>query len=167
VGSKEGVREAALQFVQRCRTVGATINELPSTNTTVEDEQQVSGLITQEGEWLGAEYDYQGSRQRLAKKTADKLAASWGARNTWTNRRYAAHMGLLFFATNVLRLRVASHFDALKGLRSRSQMLTADPERWDDPAHLGVAELAALARWTEESSANCYVPCVTGEKPKR
>jgi hypothetical protein len=165
VGPKAGVRAAAIQLVRRCRIADITINELPSYTSMEDDAQRIAGLIGQEGDWLGAFYDYQRGVQRVAQKTIDKINTSWAARDNWTHRRYAAHMGLLFFAASVLRTKVASYFDALKHLRARSQQLTWSPELWDARVALALAETKALERWTEECTSNKFVPCLSGTPP--
>jgi hypothetical protein len=156
VGSREGVIAAAATFVHRCRRASITINDLPAGPG---EAAALAEMAHQEGDWLGATYDYERSRQRLAKKTVDKLKASWERRSGWTNRRYAAHMGLLFFAASVLYSPLGSYFDAFKQLRLRSQRLTEDPTLWDAQVHIVPSEEQALRRWTEAAVANEYVPC--------
>jgi hypothetical protein len=77
VGPKREVLQAGLEFVKRCREVGCTINELPSSNSPNEDRQQLESLIVEQGNWLGAEYDYRRSRQRVADKSIQKIRVSW------------------------------------------------------------------------------------------
>jgi hypothetical protein len=127
VGFREGVIAAAATFVHRCRRASITINDLPAGPG---EAAALAEMARQEGDWLGAAYDYTRSRQRLAKKTVHKLKASWGRRSGTTNRRYAAHIGLLFFAASVLYSPLGSYFDAFKQLRLRSQRLTEDPTLW-------------------------------------
>lgn len=162
VGPKKGVRLALLELVARCRLCGVTINELPSANSGEDDRRQAETLIRQDGDWLGAHYDHAQARQRLAAKTVEKLRRSWERREEWTLRAYAAHMGLLFFATSVLRLKLAGYFDALKGLRGKSQKVTACPELWDLPVPaMAEGESRALQAWTRVATANAFVPCET------
>jgi hypothetical protein len=155
VGPREGVLQAAKVFVKRCRLVGATINELP----TEADDTGIDRLAHQRGEWLGAEYDYALGRQRVAEKSLKKLHASWAARQTWSHRGYAAHMGLLFFFASVLRSPLASFFEAMKQMRARSSRLAADENLWDQPVHISGSEEEALVKWTNHALTNAWTTC--------
>jgi hypothetical protein len=53
VGPRNGVIAAAIQFVQRSKSVGCTFNELPSSNSLAEDASQIDGQVHQQGDWLG------------------------------------------------------------------------------------------------------------------
>jgi hypothetical protein len=159
VGSKDGVARAAIAFVARCRLAGCTINEIPSSNSPGEDEAAIRGLIHQQGDWLGAEYDYASARQRVAAKSIKKLTASWAAKSTWSARNYAAHMGLLFFASSVLRSNVGKYFQAMNMYRQRSSDLAEGAAGWSDDVRVQGTELADLAKWTAEVLKNDWVPC--------
>jgi hypothetical protein len=163
VGPKDGVLEAAKQFVGRCRQASITINELP----TADADTNLEHLIHQRGDWLGAEYDYAAGRQRVAEKSIKKLEASWANRRTWSHRAYAAHMGLLFFCASVLHSPLASFFEALKQMRARSAKLTSDPDLWTVPVDLGASELEALQKWTAHTLANTWSKCESAEPVTR
>jgi hypothetical protein len=167
VGPKDAVLNAATTLTKRCRACGVTVNELPSSNSEKDDEQQLEKLLHQEGDWLGATYNYRDSSQRVAQKTLDKLKVSFGNRAEWTHRTYAAHMGLLFFASGILHAPIASYFEALKQLRRRSAELTARPEQWEEAVRITPSEGDALKRWTEFSLRNTAVPCATEERASR
>jgi hypothetical protein len=157
VGPKEGVVKAADIFVQRCRLVGVTINELPDGA----DDASLGSLVHQRGDWLGAEYDYALGTQRVASKSMKKLALSWARRADWTHRQYAAHMGLLFFTASVLRSPLASFYEAIKQLRLRSAALTRDDSLWSQPVTMSQGELESLTRWTNHAGANAWTKCTT------
>lgn len=164
VGSKQGVTEAARMLLRRCASAGVTVNEVAATDDV---DKRVRELVHQQGTWLGAEYDYRHKRQRVAEKSMVKLSASWKRRGEWTHRQYAAHVGLLFFCSGVLRAPMASYFDALKQLRERSARLTEDSELWAKAVALQPAELIALTRWTEFCAANRWVRCDDDTHPTR
>jgi hypothetical protein len=157
VGPKEGVVKAAGVFVQRCRSVGVTINELPDAT----DDTSLGRLVHQLGDWLGAEYNYASGVQRVASKSMKKLALSWEKRAHWTHRQYAAHMGLLFFTASVLRSPLASFYEAIKQLRLRSAALTRDDSLWSEPVIMSQGELESLTQWTDHARANAWTKCTT------
>ncbi len=162
VGPKAGVIETARRFVERCRQAGCTLNELPSSNTAEQDLAMITELTHNKGVWLGAEYDYAAGMQRVAQKSLDKLTTSWRNRASWTYRTFAAHMGLLFFATSICRLHPGSFFEAMKQFRRRSADLTEKPELWDCPLTLSGGEARDLERWTAQASMNPWTPCFDG-----
>jgi hypothetical protein len=164
VGPREGVEEAATCFVRRCRRASVTINELPDAGA---DREGIAALIHQEGDWLGARYDYAHGRQKLAEKTVSKLRTSWARRAEWTHRDYAAHMGLLFFAASVLHTRIGDFFEAMKQLRLRSRTLTEQPALWDQPMHTTAGEELALLQWTQAALANPFVACTSPKSAER
>eukprot|EP00760_Papus_ankaliazontas_P029131 PhM_4_TR4145/c1_g1_i2/m.22050 len=98
--------EAALTFVQRCRHVGATINEVPS---DADAPATLRDLVHEQGEFLGAEYSYKDKAVRVGAKAMAKLrvmnAVVRGA--GCTNRNMITLFGLLFFT-----LQVTGGFDA-------------------------------------------------------
>ena len=164
VGSRLGVIEAARIFVDRCRKVGATLNELSAQDDV---KTALERLVHQEGDWLGAVYDYKTAKQKVAVKSVDKLRLSWNRRQRWTHRQYAAHMGLLFFCASVLRMPLAGYFEALKQLRRRSSDLAANEELWEQPVEVAPGEWDALSRWTATALKNEWVPCDNGAKASK
>lgn len=161
------VIDAATTFVKRCRSVGCTINELPSANSSAQDGLALKECVHQQGDWLGAEYDYIRGRQRVAAKSISKLAASWSASVEWTARNYAAHIGLLFFATSVLRLNVGKFFQAMKMYRQRSSALADGGRSWNERVFLAPSEKADLEAWTREATNNAWVACADPAPPRR
>jgi hypothetical protein len=163
VGPKAGVISAATTFVRRCRQVGVTINELPREASV----SQLEGLVHQQGDWLGAEYDYAAGKQRVAAKTMTKLHNSWARRDTWTHRQYAAHLGLLFFTASVLRSPLASYYEAIKQLRLRSAALSQNMDLWATPVSFAEGERDSLARWTSHALANTWSSCASPAPTQR
>ena len=159
VGPRAGVIRAASELIRRCRIVGVSINDLPATNSPQQDCQSVERMVHQQGTWLGAEYDYIHSRQRVADKSIQKLDVSWNNRHSWTSKHYAAHMGLLFFAASVTRHNPGLHFEVMKRYRIRSANLTSDPSAWNTRVDMSSGEMAAMQSWTSAALANAWVPC--------
>ncbi len=156
---------AARAFVARCRRAGCTINDLPDVGSPEADHQALAKMVHQQGEWLGAEYDYSRAKQRVAQKSIDKLGVSWAHADGWSMKDYAAHLGLLFFATSVLRLNVGRHFETMKRYRLRSAAAAHDPSLWRERVAMEMAEAADLDAWTREAITNAWVPCHDGRPP--
>ena len=155
VGTRQGVMAATAELARRCDHCGVTINELPKQATS----DNIEALLHQQGDWLGAHYDYARGTQCVAQKTLAKIKVSWEQRAEWTTRQYAAHVGLLFFATSVLFINVASYFEAMKRLRARAREVEADEALWDAKVWLCPTELTDLERWTQVALENVPTEC--------
>ena len=163
VGTREAVINDAWAFVQRCRDVNATLNELDVRAAT---RDSVAELATQEGDWGGVHLDLANKAVSLTQKVLDKARLSWGNRERWQWRHYAAHIGLLFWPWGIIDLPMASFFDVLRfnsevGKVAMSRLEQARRELglpedampanpfWSEPAAVWKSVEPALARWTE------------------
>ena len=93
--------------------------------------------------------DYVKQEVCSAQKSIRKLKHTWNNRTTWTNRGFAAHMGVLLFISGVLRLNFAKYFSAFKLFRTVSSM-----DDWDAPFTCSPSALESLKEWTEEALLN-------------
>ena len=97
-GDPEGVIKAVLEFVSRCKKIGATLDHMPETREEVEKLWEV------EGDFLGARFDYAKKRMCLTSKTIEKIRmvdAPRRFRSPCTFRQLAVVMGLYNFAARV------------------------------------------------------------------
>ena len=164
VGPRDKIVKATMDLLARCAACGVTVNEVCAASAT---QGEVEALAHQKGEWLGAEYDYAACTQRLTPKTLAKIEASWKQREKWTTKQYAAHLGLLFFATSVLRLNPAAHFEAIKRLRERARQVNDNEALWGATVHLVEGERESLRRWTVLATENAAVRCPNDLTPTR
>ena len=74
--SRKDVVAAAAEFIDRCRRVCATINEVPDDTESAHDAAE--RLVTTKGEFLGGDFDYTKKQVRVGKKTIAKLVAMRG-----------------------------------------------------------------------------------------
>ena len=157
-GSKDAVVHDAWIFIQRCKTVNATLNEIDVTTAT---REQVECLVRHAGEWAGIYHDLASKTVRLTDKLVEKATASWSHRARWTWREYAGHVGLLFWAWNIIDVPVAEFFDVLRfnselGQYMTTQQLPQRPdgtcpknEAWDRPAQIYDSVWPLIKSWTE------------------
>jgi hypothetical protein len=136
--SREGVIEAALSFVQRCRLIGVTLNEVPLDR---DPRETLAELAHQEGDWLGARYSYSNKTVKLSSKTIDKLKfAQQEAKQVLHAKNLASVFGLLFFASSVIDLCLAKRFTVLQFFRRFSSEVSANNGLWN--AHIRVPDIA-------------------------
>ena len=162
-GSRDAVIADAWTFVQRCRAVGATLNEIDVRAATLED---VAKLATQQTDWGGVHIDLVAKTASLTQKIVERTRESWARRERWDWRHYAAHVGLLFWAWGIIDLPMASFFDVLRfnSEVGKIAMARLDDERrdrglpddamppnpfWSERAYLWPSVVPALQRWTE------------------
>ena len=154
VGPAEETEAAVRTFLARCKAVGATLNELDlrSFDPTKDD---VEIFASSASVFLGEDYDYVVKSVRCAAKTVEKTGASWKRRSSWSAKNFAAHFGLLFFASNVLGVKLAKYFEALRYFRTFSKAITLGETTWSGRAPpLSDAAWKELGRWTDEVLAN-------------
>jgi len=151
VGSKGGVIEAALIFLRRCHRVNVTVNDISTTPTN----EELEALVHQEGEFLGECYDYVTKTVRSTRKTVEKTVYSWNKRTQWTNRRFVAHLGLLFYEASTLRVKLTPYFDIFQVYRHLSADLATGVCNWDEKMQpLSAIALSQLEHWTQTMVEN-------------
>jgi hypothetical protein len=168
VGTRDAVTSDAWTFIQRCKAVRATLNEIDVTTATRAD---VEALARQAGPWGGVDINLVDKTVALTQKVVDKTRQSWANRGRWQWRHFAAHIGLLFWAWGIVELPMASFFPVLRfnsEVGKMAMQALADERRarglpddampanpfWRQPAHVWDSVAPVLQRWTEMVLAN-------------
>lgn len=157
VGARDDVVHDAWTFINRCKQVNATLNEIDVRTATLDD---VSNLARRDGDWAGIHIDLEKKTVSLTEKAVAKTLTSWLNRERWTWRDYAAHIGLLFWAWRILTVPMAEFFDILRFNSFVGKLMTEHqpPPRpdgsypknleWDKPAAIPDGVLPMLTSWT-------------------
>ena len=143
-GSREHVRHDLVQFLGRCKHVGAQLNEIDVDASP----EEIDALIKTSGDWGGVAIDLTARTVALAQKTVDKTHFSWDRRQEWTYRRFAAHIGLLFWSCGILQLPMAEFYPLLKFISDVGRLMQADESLWDTPANVWPSVWPTLEGWT-------------------
>jgi hypothetical protein len=141
------------RFVERCAAVGCELNE---------STEDIAALVTQQIEWGGVLLDFAEKTTQLPRKMLEKIALSWTRRGEWTQRNFASHMGLLFWAVGLVMCSPGDYFAVLAHYAAvcRAFALLEDAaagERdrfWDAPADISDVVAAELDRWTAQVLRN-------------
>ena len=159
----EDVIHDAKIFIRRCADVGATLNEIDAPNAT---DEQIAALVTTADSWGRVHLNLVSKEVSITAKSVQKTKDSWAIRSTWTNREYAGHIGLLFWAWRILELPMAEFFPVLRFNSELAKYITTfqPPQRddgsypsnpaWDDLAVIWPGIWTALERWTSLVIAN-------------
>ena len=178
-GSKDAVIDDACEFIERCKRVNATLNDIDVQTAT---REEVAALARQVSSWGGVQFDLRsrevcddeghcGKTVQIMSKAAQKTAQSWDLRAAWTWRNYAAHIGMLFWAWGILDLPMASYFDVLRFNSAVGKMATDELETerarlgvradvlienpfWSRPAEVWQSVWSDLERWTRDVISN-------------
>jgi hypothetical protein len=149
---KELLKEAGREFIERCKYVGATLNDF-------------SLEPTQEYEFLGTAYCHGSApaeaTRRLAEKSVRKLqlAQEVLAAPHCTRRQLAAVFGIALYGADVLRGRTttpALHYNALSFFRRR--IAGDDANGWDDEVTIPTSIRSELNAWLALLHMNHPVP---------
>jgi len=139
VGSREQVIADATKFVERVRAVNGQLNE---------DVSDIAALVQTRGEWGGVQLDFTAKTSAVADKTVDKTEYTWRCRESWTWRHFYGHLGLLFWAWQLIDLPMPDFYEVLRFVRSTSAWLTDDAASWDVPARIPPSVWPVLEQWT-------------------
>jgi hypothetical protein len=139
VGSREDVIRDATIFIQRVKDVNGLLNECTD---------DIPAMVTTSGVWGGIHLDLTTKQVRLADKTIEKTQVSWSRRNEWTYRNFAAHIGLLFWAWNIIDIPMAEYFPVLRFISTAGRYLTEHEDAWDTPAYIWPSVWSTLEQWT-------------------
>ena len=116
-GDPEGVVKAVLEFVARCKKIGATLDNMPET------EEEVKKLWEVEGDFLGVRFNYGQQTMRLTTKTSEKIKlvnASVNLRGVFSFRFFTVVMGLYNFAARVVKFPAFEVFHLLRRYREEA-----------------------------------------------
>lgn len=148
--TRENLVDQLRTFKARCDECDVTINE------DLSSDDAIMSLIKTEDEWCGIYFDFAKKTARLTQKITDKVDLSWSLRKGWSNRGFAAHLGLLFYSSQILETPMSSFFPLFKFISAMSlSMHNADHTRWDEPlGEIPPAALNALEYWTRLAMIN-------------
>jgi hypothetical protein len=152
----EAVKAAARQFVQRARTVRATINEVSAEDDV---EAKLAELLHQRGEFLGVEFDYVSKRVRVGAKAAAKLSlmrSVFREADTVTHRHFMSIFGLLFYALQVTRAPAYHRYYALREYSDVARRLQADPGLLEAQYRCPPARYSIIMEWVDEVDRNAW-----------
>jgi hypothetical protein len=157
VGKREDVTAAFCEFAERCRCVGAQMNEI--TADDARRPEAVERLLTQEYDFLGEHYDHRDNTMSSTEKTMKKLNATWSGRNSWTNRGFATHFGVLLYASSTARIELYRYHSALRHFAAVASRMQANPDMWDLPmTQLSPGVEKEMCEWTNAVLINEHVP---------
>lgn len=158
VGSENACLRDGMIFADRCRKARCTLNEDTSS------EEAIKKLVTQVIDWNGVHIDFRKKRVSLTGKVLEKIRLSWSLRERWTNRSFAAHMGLLFYSVGLVAGNPGDYIRALKAfavVSSNAAFIEDHAEQkrfWDAPlVEISTAALTDLGAWTEQALKNVPV----------
>ena len=163
---KEEVIECAAKLIERCHSVGVTINEVDASEDPVLAARR---LLVKSGEFLGVEFDYETKRVRLGQKAIAKLsllhnhAKSPGQRITY--RHFLSIFGLLFHAMHVLHIPGSNRYYALREYSEVARRLHKDPHLFDSAYRCPPARWRAITDWIEETLDNPWIEFPKGVAP--
>jgi hypothetical protein len=152
VGNPEDVAADLAQLAQRCDTVGVTINE---------DVSDPRALVTTALDWCGLHLDFVAKTVALTEKVVEKTRLSWSNAARWSWRGFAAHVGLLFYAMQVIDVPTHLFFNLLRFISSVGRDMQEQGDKcWDAPAVIWPSVWTDLAAWTQLSLTNTprFVP---------
>lgn len=144
--TREAVIADAAQLIARCKLAGVTINE---------DVSDLAALVATSGDWCGIHLDLTNDTVALTEKVVSKLRLSLSNATAWTWRGFAAHIGLLFYAMQILDIQVSTFFNLLRfhGRVSREMQAAAD-ELWDEPAVIDPSAMRDIFAWSRIALTN-------------
>ena len=150
VGPPDLVRKAVLTFIERCKRVGVTLNEVDVSKDTETVAAEAESLVRRQQEWLGECYDFESKTVAITEKTRTKITeAATVARPTWRN--FASRISLLRYASSTTGISLAPYYASLRAFSSAASVLSCRPDLWDAPAWDPQPHVAAcLERWTQD-----------------
>ncbi len=147
------VAESSEHLVHDMRELGA--RSKIARVTFNEDIANPAALISDELDWCGIHFNFTTKEVSLTPKIVAKIDLSWSLRDGWTNSGFAGHLGLLFYAMQLIDCSVAQHFNLLRFASNLCRdMQAADHKLWDEPATIWPSALADLRAWTEIALRN-------------
>jgi hypothetical protein len=166
IGDADDIVAAFITFAERCSIVGARLNEADVNAVAAEargtssrgerkDSAIARGLIRQKYDFLGEQFDHSNNTMCSTQKTQAKFVITWARRTNWTNRQFAAHLGLLYYATSTARISLTNYHSVIRHFARVARTLNEFPERWDAPAErLPWGAQAELQEWTDRVMRN-------------
>ena len=158
--SRAEVIEAAREFIERCRKVGVTINEVPG---DVDALQAATDLVSSTGEFLGADFDYKLKRVRVGGKTIAKLRVmrdvfegkAPGVK-TFTHRNFLAIFGILFFDLQITKDFAPNRYYALTEYSETARRVQRDPGLLESEYKCSASRQRHISQWIDEDIDNAW-----------
>ena len=154
-GSKGPVCAAFATFLERCKFIGAQLNEI----STEAGSDDIEKLYSQEYDFLGERYNHRSKTMKITNKVMTKLQTTWEGRNAWSYRGFACHIGVLLYASSTARCDLSKYFGALRAFSAVSKTLQEDESLWDKlmpPMPIKLSD--SLAAWTQDVLRSEWVP---------
>lgn len=154
VGARSGVIAAVLEFIKRCKSVGATCDNEPM------DETSVIQLSETQGDFLGVSFDYETWTHKCTTKTLEKVKML-GLVPTMPLKALAAVMGLCNFAARILQFPFSRTFHLRRryGMEARIEALLPSSGGWGNQmVELTEGEFAQLKQMVAFILENKPVP---------
>lgn len=152
-GDEDDVVNAAWTFVQRCRLVGAHLNDIDCATAT---REQLRDLYrTEEADFYGEVASYDAKTVRCRDKHLRKLAFAFehAQRKDATFSDLFALYGVLHWMSTTLRLRLDRYLPVRLFFSTLARRLATNPGLWAKPARAGRLP-EGLWHWIDEAMAN-------------
>ena len=159
-GEEDDVIDATLEFVRRCREVGASLDQMPHTR------EEARKLLEDEGDFLGVHFKYKAGLMCLTKKTTTKIElidAASICQGPVTFKQLSVIMGLFNFSARVLLFPLWKVFHLLRRFREESSLEALFPQRtWGEReitlSKTELEELATMQRFFLQNKEISFEP---------
>lgn len=159
--NREDVIAAATTFIERCRQVRATLNEVPACNpdgSPLDARAAAEALVHSKGEFLGVEFDYVMKTVKLGPKSVGKLkllkATFENSAKAPTHRNFLALFGVLFFALQVTAGFAPHRYYALREYSETARRIQKDPGLLECAYHCSPSRWKHVTTWIEDVERN-------------
>ena len=157
IGSYKDVYHDLVQVIQRCESINIQLND---------PTPDLISLVKTNVEWCGMVLDLSNKSVCMTKKSMDKLALSWSGREGWTWQGFAAHIGLLWWSMQILKIPACRFFEVLRFVSDTSRAMQAAGDRhWNRPAVIYPSVWRDLVIWTDIAMKNEPVYVVPHKEP--
>jgi len=152
VGSAEAVANDVQTLLDRCDVAQVTLNDRPAS---------VSDVVNTSVNWIGMRLDFKNKTVQLLEKSILKIRLSLNGIDGWSWQGFAAHMGLVWWAFQVLQFPISGYFNLLRfASKVNSMMEATNHKAWKQKAVIEPAAMLDLRSVTDHilSNAPVYVP---------
>ena len=151
---------AAVEFVMRAHSVGATLNEIdPALHLNEEKiKEAIKALVTTSGEFLGIHFDYVKKVVKVGSKAIAKLEALKDVFDAGcTYRNFLSIFGILFFSLQATGVNASHRYYALREYSETARLLQRDPGRLESAWKCSPSRLVHVLAWTNDVLVNLPV----------
>ena len=153
----DDVIAAAVEFVMRAHSVGATINEIDPClgQKKSQVEEAIRKLVATSGEFLGIHFGYINKVVKVGSKAIAKLVALKEVFDAGcTHRNFLAIFGILFFALQATGAHASHRYYALREYSETARLLQRDPGRLESAWKCSPSRLDQIVKWIDDVLAN-------------